>query len=81
MDLYLDTLEGSYGLKEKCIRVGSRLLDERNRPSLLAMVAYSYKTGQDLDDWLTEYAKNHKTYIADQKKNYLHMLNDFKRYQ
>ena len=80
MDLYFDTLEGDYGLKEKCIKVGSSLLDESNRPSLLAMVAYSYKTGKDLDDWLTEYAKNHKTYFADQKKNYLHMLNDFRKF-
>lgn len=80
MDLYVDTLEGDYGLKEKCIRVGSILLDERNRPSLLAMVAYSYMTGQDLDDWLTEYARNHKTYFVDQKKNYLHMLSDFQRF-
>lgn len=80
MDLYVDTLEGDYGLKEKCIRVGSRLLDERNRPSLLAMVVYSYMTGQDLDDWLTEYAKNNKTYFVDQKKNYLHMLGDFQRF-
>lgn len=80
MDLYVDTLEGDYGLKEKCIRVGSILLDEKNRPSLLAMVAYSYMTGQDLDDWLTEYARNHKTYFVDQKKNYLHMLSDFQRF-
>ena len=80
MDLYLDTLEGDYGLKEKCIRVGSRLRDENNRPSLLAMVAYSYKTGQDLDDWLAEYAKKQKTYFVDQKKNYLYMLNDFDRF-
>lgn len=80
MDLYVDTLEGDYGLKEKCIKHGSKLLNEKNRPSLLGMVAYSYKTGQDLDDWLTEYAKSNKTYFADQKKNYLHMLNDFQKF-
>lgn len=80
MELYIDTLEGEYGLKEKCIRAGSKLLDVQNRYSLLGMVAYSYKTGQDLDDWLTEYAKNNDIYFADQKKNYMYMLKDFQRF-
>ena len=47
----------------------------------VAMVAYSYKNDVDLDDWLEEYAANNNTYFIDQRKNYLHMVNDFKQYQ
>ena len=81
MDLYVETLDGEHGLKEECIRVGSKLLDEQNRLSLLAMVVYSYKEGVDLDDWMRVYATKNNTYFADQKRNYLHMLNDFNSYR
>lgn len=81
MDLYVETLDGEHGLKEECIRVGSKLLDEQNRLSLLAMIVYSYKEGVDLDDWMKEYAANNNTYVIDQKKNYNVMLESFKQYQ
>lgn len=81
MDLYVETLDGEHGLKEECIKVGSKLLDEQNRLSLLAMVVYSYKENVDLDDWMREYAANNNTYFTDQKRNYLHMLNDFNSYR
>lgn len=81
MELYVETLDGEHGLKEECIRVGSKLLDEQNRLSLLAMVVYSYKEGVDLDDWMREYATKNNTYFVDQKRNYLHMLNDFNSYR
>lgn len=80
MELYIDTLNGDYGLKEKCIKYGSKLLDTQNNISLLALVAYSYKIGQDLDDWLTEYAKNNNTYFIDQKRNFYHMRKEFNQY-
>lgn len=79
IDSYIDMLEGDYGLKINCIKDGSKLLDNQNSLSLLAMVAYAEKTGQILDDWLTEYAKNN-TYFVDQKKNYVHMKQDFEQY-
>lgn len=75
---YEETLDE---LENNNIRVGSKLLDVANRASLLAMVAYSYKNDVDLDDWLEEYAANNNTYFMDQRKNYSHMINDFKRYQ
>lgn len=81
MELYVETLDGEHGLKEECIKVGSKLLDEQNRLSLLAMVVYSYKEGVDLDNWMKEYAANNNTYIADQKRNYNVMLESFKQYQ
>ena len=75
---YEETLDE---LENNNIRVGSKLLDIANRVSLLAMVAYSYKNDVDLDDWFEEYAANNNTYFMDQRKNYSHMINDFKRYQ
>ena len=68
-------------LENNTIRDGSKLLDVANRLSLLAMVSYSYKNDVDLADWLEEYAANNNTYYMDQRKNYLHMINDFKQYQ
>ena len=78
MDLYEETLDG---LENNTIRDGSKLLDVSNRLSLLAMVAYSYKNDVDLDDWLEAYAAKNNTYHVDQRKNYSHMVNDFKQYQ
>ena len=78
IDLYEESLKD---LENNTIRDGSKLLDVTNRLSLLAMVAYSYKNDVDLDDWLEEYATNNNTYFVDQKKNYSHMVNDFKQYQ
>lgn len=78
MDFYEETLDG---LESNAIRDGSKLLDQANRMSLLAMVAFSYKHDVDLDEWLVDYATNNNTYFVDQRKNYLHMVNDFKQYQ
>ena len=55
-------------------------MDAENELSLLAMVAYSYKTDQDLDSWLKEYAEKNNTYFINQKKNFVHMKQDFDRY-
>lgn len=78
IDCYEETLDG---LENNTIRDGSKLLDIANRLSLLAMVAYSYKNDVDLDDWLENYAANNNTYYMDQRKNYSHMVNDFRQYQ
>ena len=78
LNCYEETLDG---LENNTIRDGSKLLDVANRLSLLAMVAYSYKNDVDLDDWLEEYAANNNTYFVDQRKNYSHMINDFRQYQ
>ncbi len=83
INTYKEDLNGTdslRGLKDNCIRDGSKLLDSQNNLSLLAMVAYSYKIGQDLDEWLTEYASKNNTYFVDQQKNYYYMRNDFDKY-
>jgi hypothetical protein len=76
MDFYKESLKD---LKDVAIKDGSKLLQEDNNLSLLAMVVYSYKEDVDLDEWLTEYAKNNNTYFKDQKKNYLHMVKDLEK--
>ena len=68
-------------LENNTIKYGSKLLDIANRLSLLAMVAYSYQNDVDLDDWLEDYAAKNNTYFMDQRKNYSHMINNFKQYQ
>ncbi len=83
IEIYNQDLNGKgslIGLKDNCIRDGSRLLESQNNLSLLAMVAYSYKIGQDLDKWLTEYSSKNNTYIADQRKNFYYMKNSFNEY-
>ena len=73
IQLYMDTLDE---LEEDHIRVGSKLLHNENRQSMLAIVAYAYKNDIDLEKWMEEYASNNNTYFVDQKKNYLHMVED-----
>lgn len=77
MDFYNETLDR---LESNAIKDGSKLLDKRNRLSLLAMMAYSYKNDVDLDEWLMDYAAKNNTYFLDQKKNFNVMLESFKNF-
>ena len=77
MDFYNSAL---VKLLDDNVKDGSKLLDKQNRLSLLTMMVYSYKEDKDLDKWMAEYAKNNNTYFVDQKKNFLHMKNDFEQY-
>lgn len=77
MDIYSEDLDG---LLENTVKSNSKLRNIENRPSLLAMVVYSYKEDKNLDDWLTDYASKNNTYFVDQKKNYLHMKKDFEQF-
>lgn len=74
---YNDTLDK---LLDNTVKVGSKLLDKQNRLSLLAMMIYSYKEDKDLDKWMADYASKNNTYFVDQKKNFLHMKNDFEQF-
>jgi len=83
INIYKEDLNGNdtlKGLKNSCIKDGSKLLDSQNNLSLLAMVAYSYKIGQDLDGWLTDFASKNNTYITNQRQNYFYMRDDFNKY-
>jgi DNA-directed RNA polymerase specialized sigma24 family protein len=59
----------------------SKLLDESNKPSLIAMVAYGYALDESIDKWFIGYFKDHLTYIKDQKKNLEAMMNDYDKYK
>ena len=77
MDFYNQSLDD---VLEAIENEDSKLLQDSNRPSLLAMVVWSYKEDFDLEDWMKEYSKKNNTYLMDQKKNFNIMLDDFKRY-
>ncbi len=77
-ECYKDTLKD---LKNNAIRDGSRLLNEENNLSLLAMVAYSYKEDKDLDKWMMDYASKNNTYFADQRKNFYHMKQSYEQWE
>ena len=56
--------------------VQSKLLDEVNRKSLIAVIAYAYMQDENYEEWFENYFKRVDTYDVDQKKNYLNMRND-----
>lgn len=77
MDFYNESLNK---LLDNTVRIDSKLRNEANRPSLLAMMVYSYKEDKDLDDWMGEYARQNNTYFVDQTRSFLHMKQDFERH-
>lgn len=77
LDCYEMTLND---LEDRYIRLDSKLRNEKNRPSLLAIVAYSYKNDIDLEKWLEDYAKVNNTYHVDQKTNFKHMKKNLEKY-
>ena len=56
--------------------VKSKLLDDVNRKSLIAVIAYAYMQDENYEEWFENYFKRVDTYDVDQKKNYLNMRND-----
>lgn len=54
----------------------SELLDFRNRLSLVALVAWSFLNDVDLEEWMVWFFQEHVSYIRDQKKNYLYMIEE-----
>lgn len=56
----------------------TKLLDEHNRPSLVALVGYACENDIDLDEWIKSYFAANVSYILNQQQNYLHMLNTLK---
>ncbi|MCI8371065.1 MAG: hypothetical protein HFI75_01440 [Lachnospiraceae bacterium] len=76
MEQFEEVLEG---LTQKA-GLSTKLLHAENRPSFLAIVAYSFKKDIDLDDWISDYVRRVNTYFSDQKKNYQHMKADLDHY-
>lgn len=59
---------------------GEKLMEAENRPSLTAIVAYSFTHDVDLDRWIVDYCSRNDDYIADQTGNYQYMVSDLQRY-
>ena len=77
MDIYNEDLDC---LTNKTIRVGSKLLDDANRKSLLAILVYAYEHDVSLEEWMEQYAAKNNMYFPDQRKNFLHMKKDLINY-
>ena len=58
----------------------SKLLQWQNEPSLIALIAWSFKQDINLDEWIKEYFSKNNMYFINQKKNYLHMKKDLESY-
>lgn len=80
-DITQDDVDDYYSmLDEYDIDKTSRLLEWRNEPSLVALVAWSFKNDIDLDDWIKEYFSKNNMYSINQVKNYIHMKKDLQEY-
>ena len=58
----------------------SELLNENNKLSLMAMVAYSFCKDVDLDDWIVDFFKRNTGFIHNQKENYICMKKDLDKF-
>lgn len=59
----------------------TKLLDEHNRPSLIALVGYACENEVDdkLADWIKNFFAANMTYKVSQKENYTYMVNSFRK--
>lgn len=55
---------------------------DKHIQSFVALVAYAFQKEMDreIPDWLVDYTHREKTYLQNQKENYLHMKEDFENY-
>ena len=58
----------------------AKLMEPENRPSLVAIIAYSFMDDVDLDDWISDFCSRNDDYISNQKENYLYMKNDLQQF-
>ena len=58
----------------------TKLLDNHNRPSLIALVGYACESDIDLDEWIKQFFATNTNYILNQKDNYLHMKEDLDKF-
>ena len=58
----------------------SKLWEDGNMPSLVAIVSWSFEHDIDLDDWIADYCSRNDSYIDDQARNYGIMREDLEQY-
>lgn len=76
MKLYSDILDGLTLEVDN----NTKLLNEDNRPSLLALVGYACENDIDLDEWIKQWFLVNTTYSLDQQKNYEIMKDNLSTY-
>lgn len=59
----------------------TKLLDEQNRPSLVALIGYACENEIDdqLKEWITKFFADNNMYKLNQKENYTYMRDSFQR--
>lgn len=59
----------------------TKLLDEHNKPSLVALVGYACEEDKDgyLEEWIKNWFNKNSTYLLNQTENYLHMKENFEQ--
>lgn len=58
----------------------SKLWEEDNMPSLIALVAWSFEYDTDLDKWIVDYCSRNSSYIKDQMENFRNMREDLEKF-
>lgn len=57
-----------------------KLLEVENKPSLIALIGYSFKNDIDLDDWIADFCSRNDDYIEDQLENFECMKDDLQQF-
>lgn len=57
----------------------TKLLDEHNRPSLIALVGYACENDIDLDEWIKQWFMANTMYVLNQKRNFEIMRDSIKK--
>ena len=76
MKLYSDILDGLTLEVDN----NTNLLNENNRPSLLALVGYACENDIDLDEWIKQWFFVNTNYLLDQRENYEIMKDNLSKY-
>ena len=57
-----------------------KLMEPKNKPSFVALIAYSFEHDLDLDEWIVDYCNKNDNAIANQAENYSYMKENLKRF-
>lgn len=56
------------------------LLEEKNHPSLIALIAYTYLQDITIDSWFKDFFDKNTNYNPDQRENYIYMINSLNKF-
>lgn len=59
----------------------SKLMEDNNKPSMIAAIGYACENDIDLDDWIGEYFANNQSYIQNQRDNYIRMISHIQQFE